>query len=63
MSWAQTMYTIQHFYNAFELNERVNVVENKFPIIAAPDEGGNPSEVILDNLSAGTLWLVEEDTE
>lgn len=63
MSWAQTMYEIQHFYNAFDLDRRVGVVEKKFPVLALEGPDGKPSGVSVEDLAPGTVWFIEEDTE
>jgi hypothetical protein len=61
MSWSETMYEIQHFYNAFDLDNRVTKVENKFPIVAKKDSDLKPKGISVENQSVGSIWFIEED--
>ena len=61
MSWSETMYEIQHFYNAFDLDKRTTIVENKFPIVDQKDSDGKPKGISTDNQSVGSIWFIEED--
>lgn len=61
MAWSETMYTIQHFYNAFDVDKRLHQLENKTPLVLKKDLNGNPEGVNINNLTPGTLWFIEED--
>lgn len=62
MAWSETMFTVQQFYNAFELNNRVGVLEKKSPLIAKAGASGQPEDdagVPISGLSEGTVWLIK----
>ncbi len=61
MSWSETVFTIQHFYNVFKVDERLKVLENKTPLVAKNDGSGNPQGVDIGNLTPGTIWFIEEE--
>ena len=60
MAWSETMYTIQHFYNALNLGERVNKIEKKFPFIAKNIDG-QPESVDITKQTPGTIWFIKEN--
>lgn len=60
MAWSETMFTVQQFYNAFELNNRVGVLEHKTPLIARANASGQPEDdagVAILGVEEGTVWL------
>lgn len=59
-NWSETMFTIQHFYNAFDIDKRLGTVESKIPLIAK-NSNGSPENIIVENLKPGTIWLIEEN--
>lgn len=61
MAWSETMFTIQHFYNAFDINNRLIKLENKTPFIVAKDDNGGPQGIDSSKLTEGTLWFIEEE--
>lgn len=61
MAWSETMYTIQHFYNSLNLNERMEKVEKSFPFIAERGSGGEPEGVNKEDLLPGTIWFIKEN--
>lgn len=61
MAWSEAMFTIQHFYNAFDINNRLTKLENKVPLVAKKDANGNPEGKDISDLTEGTLWFIEED--
>jgi hypothetical protein len=61
MSWAETMYQVQQFYSAFELNDKVKNLENSFPVAAYADSTGEkPENVDVDNQNVGSIWFIKE---
>ncbi len=63
MAWSESMYIIQHFYNAFDLDARLAALENKLTIVAKEDSDGNPENITIADLTDGTVWFVKEDNE
>lgn len=69
MSWSETMLIIQHFYNVFDINERLEDVVNdltsieyKAPLMAR-SVNGLPQDVDIEKLTPGTLWFIQDDNE
>lgn len=71
MAWSETMLIIQHFYNAFNVDKRLDTVEHKMPIFAQYDQDTNGPKPGTGNFyldpnqeeikfSDGTLWFVME---
>lgn len=58
MAWSETMLIIQHFYNVFDINERLGNVELKAPLVAKK-ENDLPVGVDVSELTPGTLWFIE----
>ena len=62
MAWSETMFIIQHFYNAFDINNRLIDLESKVPLIAKSIDG-KPEGVLMEDLTPGTLWFIKEDNK
>lgn len=58
MAWSETMFIIQHFYNVFDINERLDNIEDKVPLVARSVDG-RPENVIIEDLTPGTLWFIQ----
>lgn len=61
MAWSETMVAIQQFYNAFDLDRRVKVLEQSEPIIAY-NRGGKPVDDSGHEypVEADTVWIIKE---
>lgn len=58
MAWSETMFIIQHFYNVFDINERLDNLEDKIPLVAR-SVNGRPENIIVEDLTPGTLWFIQ----
>jgi hypothetical protein len=64
MAWSETMFIIQHFYNVFNIDERLTDVEYKTPLVSRsvnnlPAE--LPEDTTIEDLTPGTLWFVRDN--
>lgn len=62
MAWSETMFIIQHFYNVFEIDERLTDLEHRVPLIAKSVDGV-PEGAVMENLVPGTLWFIVDDND
>lgn len=60
MAWSETMFIIQHFYNVFNIDERLTNLEYKTPLMARSIEG-KPENVAIEELTPGTLWFIKDN--
>lgn len=60
MTWAETIYITQQFYNAYDLDNRLTLLENQKMIVAAADSDGNPEDVDVSELTDGSIWFEKE---
>jgi len=62
MAWSETMFIIQHFYNALDINNQMETLENKIPILS-PSVNGLPeleTGMTVNDLTPGVLWFIED---
>lgn len=68
MSWSETMFILQHFYNVFDINDRLEAVEYKSPLVAekksdSENEPKLPDGTLVTDLTPGTLWFIKDSAD
>lgn len=63
MAWSETMFIIQHFYNVFNIDERLTDIEYKSPLVAKSVNGQPqlPDGTTINDLTPGTLWFIKDN--
>lgn len=62
MAWSETMIILDHFYNAFQIDERVTNLEQKISFVAR-SVNGKPENIDIEKLAPGTLWFIKDDND
>jgi hypothetical protein len=65
MSWGETIYLRNQIKKQLTkaqaaIESELQSVEGQIPVVASDDGSGNPSDVTVDNLSAGNTWFIIE---